>query len=176
MSKSISIYRTRSASLLSALFVAANIGLPHLFHLIPGGGIMFLPIYFFTAFAAVCYGKWTGIFTGIMSPIAGYLIFGAPKAFLIPDMILKGVLLSAFLAYALSVVKRNFQQSLGPTVAQILAIPIAVIAAWVTAGILELAIRNYEIAFQDFFTGIPGLLFMTIGGWIALFFNRRIAQ
>lgn len=176
MNKSIALKKTRIASLLSALFIAANIGLPHLFHLIPGGGIMFLPIYFFTAFAAVCYGKWMGVFTGVMSPLAGYLIFGAPKAFLIPDMVLKGVLLSTFLAYALSVVKNRYRQSSGPTVAQLTAIPVAVLAAWTMAGVLELAIRDYEIAFQDFFTGIPGLIMMTMGGWLALFFNKRLVS
>lgn len=168
MSKTIAVKRTHSTSMLSALFIAANIGLPHLFHLIPGGGIMFLPIYFFTAFAAVSYGKWTGVLTGLMSPLLGYLIFGAPKAFMIPDMILKGVLLSSVMAYMLSRVPSM--------VHKVIVIPVAVVAAWGMAGLLEMPFRDYEIAFQDFFTGIPGMMLMMIAGWIALFFNKKIAK
>lgn len=176
MSKTVTINGTESKTLITALFIAANIGLPHLFHLIPGGGIMFLPIYFFTAFAAVSYGKWTGIFTGVMSPLAGFLIFDAPKAFMIPDMILKGVLLSAFVAYFLSVVKRNAKRFNNQMIAQLVAIPVAVLVAWLTAGYLEMTMVEFRVAFQDFFTGIPGLVMMTIGGWLALFFNRRLSM
>lgn len=150
--------------LATALFILSNIGLPHLFHLIPGGGIMFLPIYFFTAFAAVCYGKWTGILTAAMSPLLGYLIFGMPQFVLLPDMILKGVLLSVVLAEFLSRVRT--------LVASITAVPLAVLSAWLLAGLLELPIRSHEIAFQDFFTGIPGLLLMTLAGWLALYFRN----
>lgn len=168
MSKTTVIEKSYSGSMLTALFIAANIGLPHLFHLIPGGGIMFLPIYFFTAFAAVSYGRWTGILTGVMSPLLGYLIFGAPQAFMIPDMILKGVILSATLAYVLAL--------LHTIKAKAFAIPFTVIVAWMMAGVLELPFRSHEVAFQDFFTGIPGMILMTIAGWIALFFNKQIAK
>lgn len=173
MSKTIAIAKSHTASLLSALFIAANIGLPHLFHLIPGGGVMFLPIYFFTAFAAVSYGKWSGILTGVMSPLLGFLIFGAPKAFMIPDMVLKGVLLSYTLHYFLTRAKMTFRDN---TIAQVIAIPTAVLTAWMAAGLLEMVIGKGEAAFLDFFTGIPGLIMMTIAGWLALFFNRQIAK
>ena len=39
-----------------ALFVAGNIVLPQLCHLIPQGGLIWLPIYFFTLIAAYKYG------------------------------------------------------------------------------------------------------------------------
>lgn len=73
----------------SALFIAANIALPHLFHLIPGGGVMFLPIYFFTLVAAMRYGWQVGLLTSIMTPILGCLLFSAPAFALVPDMLLK---------------------------------------------------------------------------------------
>ncbi|MBQ0074714.1 MAG: ECF transporter S component [Prevotella sp.] len=168
MGKTIAIKKTRVTSLMTALFIAANIGLPHLFHLIPGGGIMFLPIYFFTAFAAVSFGMWTGILTAVLSPLMGYLVFGMPQIMLLPDMMLKGVLLSCTLTYMLSKAET--------VLARFLVVPSAVLIAWGIAGILELTMRTYEVAFQDFFTGIPGLLMMTVAGWMALFFNKRIAQ
>lgn len=167
MSKTTALDKTHSSSLWSALFIAANIGLPHLFHLIPGGGVMFLPIYFFTAFAAVRYGQWSGILTAVMSPLLGYLIFDAPKAFMIPDMVLKGVLLSVVMAHLVSRAA-TIQH-------KIVAVPVAVVAAWGVAGLLELPFSTGEIAFQDFFTGIPGMVMMAIAGWMALFFNKRMA-
>lgn len=165
-SKTIAIKDTYKSAL-TALFIAANVGLPHLFHLIPGGGIMFLPIYFFTAVASVCYGSRMGILTALMSPITGYLIFDAPRAVLIPDMILKGILLSLCIEHALKRARSAKERYC--------AIPIAVATAWIVAGLLELLFRNYTVAFQDFHTGIPGMVLMTIGGWIALFINKRIA-
>lgn len=168
MGKTVTINRTRITSLLAALFIAANISLPHLFHLIPGGGVMFLPIYFFTAFAAVCFGRTMGILTAMFSPLTGYLMFGMPRAALLPDMILKGVLLSVVLSVLLS---RASTMTL-----RVAMIPLGVLLAWTVAGILELSFMSYEIAFQDFFTGIPGLVLMTIAGWLALFYNNRIAQ
>lgn len=166
MTKTIALIKSRTSTLMAALFIAANIGLPHLFHLIPGGGVMFLPIYFFTAFAAVSYGKWTGIVTGIMSPLTGYLIFGAPKAYMIPDMMLKAVMLSAAIAYFMTKARR--------TAELIAAIPVAVIVAWGLTGVMELTFTSYEMAFQDFHTGIPGMVLMTIAGWIALIFKLKV--
>ena len=159
--------RDSISSVMTLLFIAANIGLPHLFHMIPGGGIMFLPIYFFTAVAAVLYGRSMGMFTALMSPLMGYLIFGAPRLALIPDMMLKGVLLSLFITILLSKCRSVRYRYM--------AIPAGVVSAWAVAGIVEWPFSGLPFAFQDFFTGIPGLCFMTIGGWIALFINKRIA-
>lgn len=42
--------------LVSLLFVLGNMALPQLCHLIPQGGMMWLPIYFFTLIAAYKFG------------------------------------------------------------------------------------------------------------------------
>lgn len=42
--------------LATSLFVLGNIALPQIFHLIPQGGITWLPIYFFTLVGAYKYG------------------------------------------------------------------------------------------------------------------------
>ena len=42
-------YSNARTYLMAALFIAGNMALPQLFHLIPQGGITWLPIYFFTA-------------------------------------------------------------------------------------------------------------------------------
>ena len=49
-------YRELKTYLMAALFVAGNIALPQLCHLMPQGGLIFLPIYFFTLVGAYKYG------------------------------------------------------------------------------------------------------------------------
>ena len=47
------------------LFVIGNIALPQLFHLVPQGGMTWLPIYFFTLVGAYKYGWKVGLLTAI---------------------------------------------------------------------------------------------------------------
>lgn len=53
--------------LFALLFVAGNIALPQLCHLVPAGGPTLLPIYFFTLIAAYKYGFKVGGY-----PVAGH--------------------------------------------------------------------------------------------------------
>lgn len=138
----------------SALFIAANIALPHLFHLIPGGGVMFLPIYFFTLIGAMRYGWQLGLLTAVMTPIVGCLLFGAPRAELLPDMLLKGAALSLIGAYVAKKWGVKFITCLG-----------AVVAAFAIVGLVELPFTGAAYAFQDFMTGLPGMAMMTLGAW-----------
>ena len=48
--------------LFAGLFVIGNILFPQLAHLVPQGGFIFLPIYFFTLIAAYKYGIHVGSF------------------------------------------------------------------------------------------------------------------
>ena len=59
---------TSPATYFAALaFIAGNILLPQLVHLIPQGGIIWLPIYFFTLVGAYKYGWRTGLLTALAS-------------------------------------------------------------------------------------------------------------
>lgn len=49
-------YKNAATYWIAALFVIGNIALPQLCHLVPSGGPMLLPIYFFTLVAAYKYG------------------------------------------------------------------------------------------------------------------------
>lgn len=147
---------TRAEACLKAvLFVGANLALPQVFHLVPGAGIMFLPIYFFTAVAAMRYGWQLGLLTALLTPVLGSVLFGAPAPHMVPDMLFKGALLSV--AAALIVRK------MGVT---LLASFIAVAGAWLTAGLVEWPLMGAGFAFQDFVTGIPGMLMIIVGSWL----------
>ena len=152
------------AYLKSALFVVANLALPHLFHLIPGGGVMFLPIYFFTLCGTLRYGWQVGVLTALMSPLVGNVLFGAPMTAMLPDMLLKGAVL-AVVAHVL--MHKNVKWAL-------LNPLLAVVAAWTLVGVLEWPFTGASYAFQDFVTGLPGMALMTLGGMVTLkWFVRR---
>ena len=54
--------------LFAVLFVGGNMLLPQLCHLMPDGGKIFLPIYFFTLIASYKFGLKVGILTAVLSP------------------------------------------------------------------------------------------------------------
>lgn len=140
----------------SALFIAANIALPHFFHLFPGGGVMFLPIYFFTVIAAIRYGWQMALLTAVMSPLVGNLLFGAPAVGMLADMVLKGAVISA----VASVATVRWGNSLW-------VCALSVVASWALVGLMEWPVMGSAYAFQDFATGWPGMIMMTLGGLLA---------
>lgn len=66
------------------LFIVGNILFPQLFHLMPQGGIIWLPIYFFTLIGAYKYGWKVGLLTAILSPIINSLFFDMPAPAVLP--------------------------------------------------------------------------------------------
>lgn len=149
---------TGSSYLKAVFFIGANIALPHLFHLIPGGGVMFLPIYVFTLCGALCYGWRFGLLTAVMTPLVGYLLFGAPALAMIPDMLLKGAVLSVTAAWLMR--KNAGVMQINPL--------LAVVASWLIVGLVEWPFMGASFAFQDFVTGLPGMVLMTLAGMVAL--------
>lgn len=70
------------------LFVAGNIALPQLCHLVPAGGPTLLPIYFFTLIAAYKYGFKVGLLTALLSPVINHLLFAMPAAAVLPAILI----------------------------------------------------------------------------------------
>ena len=73
-------YREAKTYLAAALFVAGNIVLPQICHLVPQGGLRWLPIYFFTLVGAYKYGWRVGLLTALLSPVVNSALFGMPAA------------------------------------------------------------------------------------------------
>ena len=78
--------------LAASLFIVGNILFPQFFHLIPQGGITWLPIYFFTLIGAYKYGWKVGLLTAVLSPIINSSLFGMPMPVVLPAILLKSVL------------------------------------------------------------------------------------
>lgn len=145
--------------LFAALFVLGNLLLPQLAHLMPQGGLIFLPIYFFTLVAAYKYGIHVGLLTAILSPLVNNLLFGMPPATALPAIMAK----SAVLAIAAAFFAKRFGKiSLGAIFLAILSYQL------IGTGIEWILTKDFFVAAQDFRIGIPGMLIQLFGGYFLL--------
>ena len=143
----------------AALFVIGNILLPQLFHLVPQGGVTWLPIYFFTLVGAYMYGWRVGLLVALASPLINSVLFGMPAVNALPAIIMKSTLLATMAGYAAT----RFNK-VTP------ALILAVVLGYQVAGTLgEWALKgDFFLACQDFRIGIPGMLLQLIGGYAVI--------
>jgi len=149
-------YRTY---LLAGLFVAGNIVLPQLVHLLPNGGMALLPIYFFTLIAAYKYGIMAGVLTALLSPLLNHALFAMPPAAVLPVILTKSVLL----AIAAALAARHFRKVSIP------ALLLVVLAYQISGTLVEWAmVKDFWMALQDLRIGLPGMVLQIVGGFVVL--------
>ena len=149
-------YSEARTYLAAALFVLGNVLLPQLFHLVPKGGMIWLPIYFFTLVGAYKYGWRVGLLTAVASPIVNSALFGMPMPAVLPAILMKSTLLAIGAGYAASHYKKvsillllgvvAFYQLLGSVV------------EWGMSG-------SMSAALQDVRMGLPGMALQIVGGY-----------
>lgn len=146
------------AYMLSAIFAAGNVVLPLACHLVPHGGQVLLPIFFFTFVGAYKYGFTVGLTTAVVSPLLNSWLTGMPSAQMLPSLLVQSVLL----AVLASVVARRWRS------ASFAILAFCVVAFQVLGLLLEEAMMPMATPFfQAFTTAIPGMLLMIIGGgWL----------
>ena len=141
------------------LFIAGNILLPQFCHLFPQGGLILLPIYFFTLIAAYKFGLRVGLLTAVLSPLINSALFGMPPAAALPIIMIKGVLLACAAAWMAN-------KSKG---ASLLALIGVVLCYQLVGGLIEWAMTgSLASALQDWKLGWPGMLLQAVGGWLVL--------
>lgn len=150
--------------IIALLFVAGNIVLPQLFHLLPSGGKTWLPIYFFTLVGAYKYGWRAGLLTAFISPLANSALFGMPSTAVLPAILMKSALLALFAGIA----SERFRRATMPLMLAVVVgyQVVGTLGEWLMSGSLALAL-------QDFRIGIPGLLLQILGGWAVINFVIR---
>lgn len=142
-----------------ALFVAGNIILPQLCHLVPNGGHIFLPIYFFTLIASYKYGMKVGLLTAVLSPAVNSLLFGMPAAAAVSGIMIKSVFLAVAAAW---IAEKSNKVSLWTILAVVLTYQFfGTMAEWLMEG-------SFVAAAVDFRLGVPGMLIQWIGGYCLL--------
>jgi hypothetical protein len=147
----------------ASLFVAGNLILPQLCHLLPSGGQMFLPIYFFTLIASYKFGAKVGVATAVLSPLLNMTLFGMPPAAALPVILTKSVLLAIVASYVASHTRRL----------SVLHLIFVVTIYQIAGSTFEWQItQNWSTATADLTLGIPGILIQVFGGWLLL---RKLA-
>ena len=151
--------------LAALLFIVGNIVMPQLFHLVPQGGVIWLPIYFFTLIGAYMYGWRVGLMTALTSPLINSLLFGMPPVAALPAIMMK----STLLALTAGFVADRFKKVT-------LSLLTTVVLGYQLLGTLgEWALKgDFFLACQDFRLGIPGMLLQILGGYLLLnLLNRK---
>lgn len=151
--------RDSRAYIMAALFVVGNIVLPQLCHLVPQGGHVWLPIYFFTLVAAYKFGITAGLLTAVVSPLANSLLFGMPAAAILPVILVKSVLLALAASFIASRVRGVSFWAVVLAVAVYQTV--GTLAEWGMSGSLADAL-------QDIRLGWPGILVQAFGGYAVM--------
>ncbi len=152
-------WRETRTYMFAVLFIVGNIVLPQLCHLFPQGGLIMLPIYFFTLIVAYKFGLRVGLLTAVLSPLINSMLFGMPPAAALPIIMIKGVLLACAAAWMAG-------KSKG---ASLLALIGVVLAYQLVGGLIEWAITgSLASALQDWKLGYPGMILQAVGGWMVL--------
>lgn len=145
--------------LAASIFMLGNIVLPQLFHLVPQGGVTWLPIYFFTLVGSYKYGWRVGLLTAVLSPLVNSVLFGMPPAAALPAILMKSVLLAIICGFVAS---RFRKVSIKLLVLVVLSYQIiGTLGEWAMKG-------DFLLAIQDFRIGIPGMLLQVFGGWVLI--------
>ena len=150
-------YNESKTYIAAALFILGNIALPQLCHMVPQGGMILLPIYFFTLIGAYKYGWKVGLMTAILSPIINHLAFGMPAAAVLVPILAKSTILALTAGYVASHTKKV-------TIALLAGV---VLAYQIAGGAFEWAFTgSFAAAVQDFRLGVPGMLLQVVGGYL----------
>lgn len=145
--------------LFAILFITGNIVLPQLCHLVPNGGHIWLPIYFFTLIGAYKYGMKVGLLTAIFSPLVNSVLFHMPSIAVLPSILLKGVLLAIAAGWC---AKRYQKVSLG-------ILLLVVLFYQVVGSLGECLIEgSWAAGLTDFKMGLPGMALQVVGGYLVI--------
>lgn len=140
-------------------FTLGNLLLPMIVHAIPNGGMIFLPLFFFTLVAAYSEGLLVGTLVAISSPLINYFLTGMPMLTILPIVLFKSLLI----AISASIVANTLKKI------NLVAITLIVVAMQVMGSLFEYVISgNIERALYSFKLGIPGMIIVAFAGYALL--------
>lgn len=140
-------------------FVACNLLLPQVFHLIPQGGIIFAPLSFVILAGAYKFGWKTGLLAALASPLINHAITGMPAWGVMPVMTLK----LAVIALVAGLAAQRFKT------VNLLLIMAVVLVSMVLGALGELVLTGGIAAtISDITVGWPGILLQFFGTWLII--------
>jgi hypothetical protein len=140
----------------AVLFILGNIALPQLCHLVPQGGMILLPIYFFTLIGAYKYGWKVGLLTAVLSPVINHFLFGMPAAAVLAPILVKSTILALTAGY----IATRYSK------VTIALLAMVVLTYQIAGGLFEWAwTGSLAAALQDFRLGLAGMALQIFGGY-----------
>lgn len=150
-------YDEAKTYLWASIFVACNLVLPHVFHLIPQGGIIFAPLSLVILIGAYKLGWKVGLIAALASPLVNHLLTGMPAWSVLVVMTFKLVVLALIAGFTAQHFKR---------VSWFLLIGV-VLSSLIIGGLGELLLTGgIEATIQDFTIGWPGILLQIVGAYL----------
>ena len=150
-------YDEAKTYLWASIFVACNLVLPHVFHLIPQGGIIFAPLSLVILIGAYKLGWKVGLIAALASPLVNHLLTGMPAWPVLVVMTFKLVVLALIAGFT----ARHFKR-----VSWFLLIGV-VLSSLIIGGLGELLLTGgIEATIQDFTIGWPGILLQVVGAYL----------
>lgn len=152
-------YSEAKTYLWATVFVACNMLLPQLYHLIPQGGIIFAPLSFVILAGAYKFGWKVGLLAAVLSPLVNHFVFGQPQTGMLLVMTVK----LAVLAIVAGLAAQHFKSVSLPLMIGV------VLVSSVIGGLGELVLTGaIDGTIADFTIGWPGLLLQVFGSWFIL--------
>ena len=150
-------YDEAKTYLWASIFVASNLMLPQVFHLIPQGGIIFAPLSLVILIGAYKLGWKVGLIAALASPLVNHLLTGMPAWPVLVVMTFKLVVLALIAGFTAQHFKR---------VSWFLLIGV-VLSSLIIGGLGELLLTGgIEATIQDFTIGWPGILLQVVGAYL----------
>ena len=152
-------YDEAKTYLWAMVFVACNLVLPQVFHLIPQGGVIFSPLSLVILAGAYKFGWKTGLLAALASPLVNHAITGLPAWEVMPVMTLK----LAVLALVAGLAAQRFKTVSLPLLIGVILVSMAIgcLGEFILTGGIAATIADFTI-------GWPGLLLQVFGAWLIL--------
>lgn len=152
-------YDEAKTYLWATVFVACNLVLPQVFHLIPQGGVIFSPLSLVILVGAYKFGWKTGLLAALASPLVNHAITGMPAWEVMPVMTLK----LAVLAMVAGLAAQRFKMVSLPLLIGVILVSKAIgcLGEFILTGGIAATIADFTI-------GWPGLLLQVFGAWLIL--------
>jgi hypothetical protein len=142
-----------------AAFSVGNLALPMAVHTLPQGGLIFLPIFFFTLVAAYRFGLTAGVLTALASPLLNHFLTGMPPTDVLAGVVARSLLVAVFAAMLASRTGRLSVWSL----------LLAAVAMQLGGFAFDLVLGGSVASGLEILRlGIPGVAIMAVGGYFAL--------
>ncbi len=144
----------------AAVFTAGNLIAPAIVHAVPRGGLIFLPIFFFTLVAATRFGFAAGALTGLASPLLNYALTGMPPSSELFTVLAQSLVLAGIAA--------GFAAA-HPGRVSLWGLLVAAVAMQLAGFAIDLIRGGTVAAGLDVLRiGIPGVAIMVVGGYAVL--------